>query len=627
MLMRFFTHPVLLWTAAVLPALAVLALWARRRRRVLVARLGPPGVIAGQVELPAGRWRAVTAWILGILLVVIGAAGPHWGVGPSSAIVPGRDIVIVVDLSRSMMAQDALPSRLGKAKDALREFADAVQSRGGHRLALVGFAGRAAVVCPLTHDYDHFRAKVAALSADPPPAAVTASGPSAVSGTRIGAGLQRAVELLDPQYRSAEEIVLVSDGDDPAGDEEWRAGIAAAREAGIPVDAVGIGDPNAGWPIQLDKNRLAFHGAEVRTQLHEQPLREIAAKTGGVYVAARTGPPGLRELFRTRLSDGPTREALAGTLPQPISHSPVFFAAALTFIAGAMFPVRPQLALHGLKRAWGIVSSRVRRAATAVVALMLVSGMPPTDWLRRGNDALTYGRPDDAIADYARAAEGTTDPGLAAFNKGVALYRLGRYREAELEFRRCLSDATGGRRVRSHYNLGCSFLQESQGRLAGPLHAAVSSFESGLKEMREGDPLSDDARNNLELSKQLLAAIRQTNPNEAAEPPDRPPDQPPATPVGREEGGEPTRGRERAAAQAGPDGRPLPKNDGRTPTDKQSSPGKGNLPPLPDEDTLAPMTPEDAAAHLEKAVERIAAERQAALKRTAPGPATTFPDW
>src|SRR5947209_4824237 len=165
MMGRYFDNPVLLWFGAALPALAVLAFWARHRRRRSIALLGPPGVIAGQVERPAGRWKAAIGWALGILLVVVGAAGPHWGLGPSPPTAPGRDIVVVVDLSRSMLAQDALPSRLGKATEALREFADTVQARGGDRLALVAFAGRAAVVCPLTHDYDHFRARIATLSA------------------------------------------------------------------------------------------------------------------------------------------------------------------------------------------------------------------------------------------------------------------------------------------------------------------------------------------------------------------------------------------------------------------------------------------------------------------------------
>src|SRR4051812_1618037 len=134
MLTRYLTTPALLWSLATLPALAALALWSRRRRRALVARLGPPGVIASQVERPPGRWRAAVGWTLGLAPRAVGAAGPHWGLGPPSPTAPGRDVVVVVDVSRSMLARDALPSRLGRAQDAVREFADAVQARGGHRL-------------------------------------------------------------------------------------------------------------------------------------------------------------------------------------------------------------------------------------------------------------------------------------------------------------------------------------------------------------------------------------------------------------------------------------------------------------------------------------------------------------
>src|SRR4051794_27066408 len=309
MLTRHLTTPVLLWSLAILPALAMLALWTRRKRRILLARLGPPGVVASQIERPPGRWRIGIGWTLGLAGLAVGAAGPRWGLGPPPPTAPGRDVVVVVDVSRSMLARDALPSRLGRAQDALREFADAVQARGGHRLALVAFAGQAVVVCPLTNDYDHFRGKVAALSADPPPAAVRA-GTGGVSGTRIGAGLQRAVALLDTQLRAAEEIVLVSDGDDPAGDEEWRTGLAAAREAGVPVDPIGVGDPTGDGRVPTEAGRLQSRGVEARTRLHEPPLREIAARTGGLYLPARRAPPDLAALFRERIAPGPTREAV-----------------------------------------------------------------------------------------------------------------------------------------------------------------------------------------------------------------------------------------------------------------------------------------------------------------------------
>ena len=125
MLSRFFTTPALLWSLATLPALGLLLLIARRRKRTLLARLGPPGVIAGQIERPPGRWRAAVGWTLGLGLLAAAIAGPHWGLGPPPPTAPGRDIVVVLDLSRSMLAQDALPSRLGRSKDGLVEFAGA----------------------------------------------------------------------------------------------------------------------------------------------------------------------------------------------------------------------------------------------------------------------------------------------------------------------------------------------------------------------------------------------------------------------------------------------------------------------------------------------------------------------
>jgi Ca-activated chloride channel family protein len=624
-LTRFFTTPALLGTLAILPVLVVLALWARRRRRTLIARIGPPGVIAGQVERPTGGWRIAFGWTLGLALLSVGAAGPHWGLGPPPPTAPGRDIVVVLDVSRSMLAQDALPSRLDKSKDSLREFADAVQARGGHRLALVAFAGQAAVICPLTNDYDHFRAKLAALSADPPPSAVRGGG---VSGTRIGAGLRRAVDLLDPQLRAAEEIVLVSDGDDPVGDEEWRVGLAAAREAGVLVDTVGVGDPNADSPIPTDAGRLRYQGADVLTRLHEPPLREIAARTGGVFVTARTGPLDIAALFRERIASAPTREAAAGTLPQPIGRQALFFALALTFIMGTMLTASPWAAARGSWQMMKSLLNRIRRPATVVTAFALVSATPPADWLRRGNDELSRGQPAAALAEYARAAERTTDPGVVAFNEGVALFRLGRFREAEQHFRRSLADATGGRRVRALYNLGAALVQESQGRRAGPLKSAVASFEQALEIVRRDDPLADDVRHNLELAKRLLATARAANPNQPDEPPDSPEPHPPAPSPGT--GDEPgtTQVRE-PTPQPGQDGKAPGKADGnKAPqlSDK-SPPGKGHLPPLPDEDVLSPLTPEDAAAHLERATERIAAERRARLKRTAPGPSTKFREW
>jgi tetratricopeptide (TPR) repeat protein len=261
-------------------------------------------------------------------------------------------------------------------------------------------------------------------------------------------------------------------------------------------------------------------------------------------------------------------------------------------------------------------------------ALVLVSATPPADWLRRGNDELSRGQPAAALAEYARAADRITDPGLVAFNEGVALFRLGRFREAEQHFRRSLAGATGGRRVRALYNLGAALVQESQGRRPGSLKAAVTSFEQALEIIRPSDPLGDDVRHNLELAKRLLATARAANPNQPDEPPDGPEPHPPISQPGDAEDPFAKLVRQPAASQPGSESHAPGKTDSQSPQPSDKSPpGKGHLPPLPDEDALSPLTPQDAAAHLERAVERIAAERRAQLKRSAPATATKFPEW
>lgn len=620
-------QPWLLVLLAVLPALAWLATWSWHKRRTLVARLGPSCIIAAQTVRPIGRWRSALGWTVGLSLLAIGAAGPQWGRGPS-VIQPGRDVVVVLDLSKSMLAQDALPSRLDKAKAGIRGFVDAVQARGGHRLALVAFAGKASVVVPLTQDYDHFRSKLAELSADPPPASVRGED---VSGTRIGAGLRIAVGLLDERHRGAQEIILVSDGDDPVHDDEWRLGLAAAREAGVPVDVVGVGDPEHDSPITTANGRLRFEGREVTSRLHAAPLREIASKTGGTFVASHLGSVGLDALFRDRIEFAPTREAIANTLPQPIGRQFWFLALALLSIVGAMVPMSLQSATHRCARDLATVMRHIFRTAAAAVSIVLISATPQSDWLRRGNDALSRGQPDIALVEYARAALRTNDPGEVAFNEGVALYRLGRYRDAELHFRRALSDAQGSRRVRALYNLGSALLQESQGRLKAPLRNAVEVFEQARGELRINDPLADDIRHNLEIAKRLLAGVRDSNQNQSDEPPDS--HRPPQSQPGSSEQPDPNSiGRQPSTAQIDPSGRPQPlgKLDGdivRQQADRPPPPGKGNLPPLPDEDALSPLSLEDTQAHLQKAADRIEAERKAKLQSSVRPLSTKFPEW
>jgi Ca-activated chloride channel family protein len=314
-LRQAFVHPDALCLLALLPALGLVALLAARRRRKALAQLGDPFAVRALTAPP--RWQRLRSlcWTLGLTLLVVGVAGPRWGRDWNQPAAPGRDLVIVLDLSRSMLAEDVLPSRQERAKQALRDLSFALQRRGGHRLALVAFAARPRLVCPLTHDLDHFREALAGLDAALPPPELrpTAESPS---GTRIGAALELAAEAHDERFRGFQDILMISDGDDPARDEEWRAGAEAARRLGIPVHTVGVGNPDADSPIPLGPDQYLQHQRQpVRTRLHERPLREIARLTDGTYTPARTQVLPLAELFRERLEVRAERDEAEDVLP------------------------------------------------------------------------------------------------------------------------------------------------------------------------------------------------------------------------------------------------------------------------------------------------------------------------
>jgi Ca-activated chloride channel homolog len=354
LLRHAFAHPLLLFALWSLPVLTVLGLLARRRTRRVLAQFGATGLRNALFTARGGlRWLRASCLSMGLLSLGLASAGPQWGRDWHQTTAPGRDLVVVLDMSRSMLAEQ--PSRLSRATDALQDLCDTLQQRGGHRIALVVFAGRAKVVCPLTHDYDHFRDAVAGLNAEPPLALTPADGES---GTRIGLGLREAVALLDPNDQGFQDILLLSDGDDPVDDKEWQGGIRDARERGIPVHTVGIGDPENGSPIPTTKGQLEHDGAPVMTKLEEFPLREIARLTGGVYVPAHTKALPLGKLFREQMEERAVRESDADALPLLRQRAPWFFAAAFGW-----------LALEILLGGWTSIQLRWRRSAATPLDL------------------------------------------------------------------------------------------------------------------------------------------------------------------------------------------------------------------------------------------------------------------
>src|SRR5947209_4439632 len=258
-----FARPSYLYLLILLPVLGAMAIVAARRRRAALARLGRPETVGGLSSLrPGSRRRSRLLVFTGLVGLILAVAGPRWGKGGEAGVVVGRDLVVVFDLSRSMTAADmadpAHPQRWEAARVGLRDLVNAVQQRGGHRLALVVFAARPWVVCPLTSDYDHFLARADEFSPTAPPPEVRPDPDEPlVTGTGIGAALRMALAAHDPRFPGYQDILLLSDGDGPGVEAESEGGIKDATDRHIPVHVVGLGDPTRPTDLVLGEGDSA----------------------------------------------------------------------------------------------------------------------------------------------------------------------------------------------------------------------------------------------------------------------------------------------------------------------------------------------------------------------------------
>ena len=210
-------------------------------------------------------------FILGILFVVIALAGPYWGTKLVKRPSHSRDLLVVMDCSRSMLATDISPSRLKHAKWFIREL---MERTPGDRYGVIAFSGAAFLECPLTQDRNGLLLFLEDIDTDT----------IQVGGTNIEEALQTAVEAFKAAEGNHRAIVLITDGDELQGDSSLI--LDKLKEKKIPIFAVGIGDPRLGSFIQTEGNKFITDkkGDRVKTKLNEASLRKIAETVGGTYV-------------------------------------------------------------------------------------------------------------------------------------------------------------------------------------------------------------------------------------------------------------------------------------------------------------------------------------------------------
>jgi Ca-activated chloride channel homolog len=436
----------------------------------------------------------------GMILLVLGIANPRVGTRYEDVVREGIDIVLAVDVSRSMDSQDIRPSRIGKARYELAKF---VEGMKGDRVGIVPFAGTAYPLLPLTLDYSAAKLFLELLDAEliPNP------------GTALSDAIETSAEVFSDDAGRAKVIVLVSDGEDHEGD-----AVDAARKAaqdGVQVFTIGMakekGDPvpifndlgtRTGW--LTDDN-----GQIVTSRLNEEILRDIARAGNGEYRRADQGGGAFRALYKElfQLERGEFQaQQITGHEDR---FQPLILAALILLIVQFMLPDKRKLrpSENGLSKSGSNSDSAKRTStrsmkSTAAVTLLITTSvlwlMPfsanadtPHSLVKQGNKEVIEKNLDEALEHYLQAHTelDTLRPELI-YNLGGVYARKGEAGRADTLFRALGPETDGDLLARADYNRGTTFAEAEQ------YDQAVPALIEALKR----NPYDEDAKINLELA-------------------------------------------------------------------------------------------------------------------------------
>ncbi len=283
-----FEHPEYLNLMWLLPVLVIIYIIYYRWKRRTIKKLGDQQVISLMMPYRSA-WRSHFKFLLSLLTLAslfIAVANPQMGSQLEKVKRKGIDIVIALDVSNSMLAQDIKPSRLDRAKQSINRLIDDLEN---DRIGLVVFAGKAYTQLPITTDYAAAKLMLSTVSTDLVP----------VQGTAIGKAIDMSMSQFNEE-KSGRAIIIITDGENH--DEDALQKVTEAADKGIRIYTIGLGLPE-GSPIPVYNNGIMTGfkkdraGSTIITRLDETMLQQIAEGGKGIYVRASNSQVGLNKIF------------------------------------------------------------------------------------------------------------------------------------------------------------------------------------------------------------------------------------------------------------------------------------------------------------------------------------------
>lgn len=470
----------LLW---LLPLAAVALIVQGRKKKRAMQAFADPHLLdrLAAADYRGRRFIKALLLLLSLGLMLFALAGPRWGSHYEEVSQKGVDIMLLIDVSPSMLVEDIAPNRLERARREILDFIKVVQ---GDRVGLIAFAGAAFIQCPLTLDYAALEMFLSALQPDLIP----------VPGTDLGAAIDLGLSAFDEESATDKVILLITDGED-----NENRGLTAARQAaaqGAKIFVFGIGDV-AGGPIpELDGSggfKKDRQGKLILSKLEEAGLQNIASLTGGTYVRSVAGDLDLDVLYFDGIkSHTQAQELKSGKIKVYEERFALFALAAFVLLLIEGF-IDEKVRLKS--RAW-----RKTTAARAGLVLLVVTALwtmaaARSQAAESPDDLYRQGRFAEAEKAYAQLDMDHPKDLRYRYNRGVTAYQRGDYQTAAAAFASVLRRSQDDdMRFKAAYNLGNAVYQQ------GDFKAAAEHYKQALAQ----NPSSEDARHNLELAVRAL---------------------------------------------------------------------------------------------------------------------------
>ena len=417
-------------------------------------------------------WWKKALTLISLALMCISWANPQWGTRKEQVKAQSTDVIIALDISHSMLAQDISPSRLERSKRFIQKLIEALQS---NRIGLIFFAGGAYLQMPLTNDYAAAALFVQSANTDQ----------AGTQGTAIDEAVELAIKAFDPGADHQKALILLSDGEDH--DADAVDAVTAARDQNIFTYTVAVGTEEGAFIPIIERGAETYkrdsEGNPVRTQLNIPYLQEVASAGDGRFYLVNQGQEAIDDL-KIGIDNMQKREVEMKSFTDYNSYFGYFLALAILLLV--------------LESLWSKFPTKQVVQACFIFIISVVSGWSAQaqsahKQLRNGDRYYDQGQYDAAEEAYRKAIEKKAEA-QGSYNLGNSLYQQERLEEATAQYESATKSADPEVKSKAYFNLGnAHFGQQAYDK-------AVDSYKNALKY----NPDDEEAKENLMAAKQML---------------------------------------------------------------------------------------------------------------------------